>query len=155
MLRLIPLLFFALISLSSLAQLQRKPLLGARIEYVSENGNSGCKVVQVVRGTSVELKLQEKDIITKIGEKTFTSADEFITQFLSFEPGKEIQLSVLRGKKNLTLKAKVVARPYETDDNATVIYDEANYKGGQLRVIINKPIKENKMPAMLFIPGYT
>ena len=155
MLRLIPLLFCAFISLNSLAQLQRKPLLGARIEYVSENGNSGCKVVQVVRGTSVELKLQEKDIITKIGEKTFTSADEFITQFLSYEPGKEIQLSVLRGKKNLTLKAKVVARPYETDDNATVIYDEANYKGGQLRVIINKPIKENKMPAMLFIPGYT
>ena len=155
MLRLIHLLFCAFISLNSLAQLQRKPLLGARIEYVSENGNSVCKVVQVVRGTSVELKLQEKDIITKIGEKTFTSADEFITQFLSFEPGKEIQLSVLRGKKNLTLKAKVVARPYETDDNATVIYDEANYKGGQLRVIINKPFKENKMPAMLFIPGYT
>ena len=155
MLRLIPPLFFALISLSSLAQLQRKPLLGARIEYVTENGNSGCKVVQVVRGTSVELKLQEKDIITKIGEKTFTSADEFISQFLSYEPGKEIQASVLRGKKKLTLKAKVVARPYETDDNATVIYDEANYKGGQLRVIINKPFKENKMPAMLFIPGYT
>ncbi|MFY8188120.1 MAG: hypothetical protein ACOVLC_09185, partial [Flavobacterium sp.] len=86
MLRLITLLFFALISLNSLAQLQRKPLLGARIEYVTENGNSGCKVVQVVRGTSVELKLQEKDIITKIGEKTFTSADEFITQFLSYEP---------------------------------------------------------------------
>ena len=155
MLRLIPLLFFALISLNSLAQLQRKPLLGARIEYVTENGNSGCKVVQVVRGTSVELKLQEKDMITKIGEKTFTSADEFISQFLTYEPGKEIQLSVLRGKKKLTLKGKVVARPYETDDNATVIYDEANYKGGQLRVIINKPFKENKMPAMLFIPGYT
>ena len=155
MIRLISLCFLFFISVNGYSQLQRKPLLGARIEYVSENGNSGCKVVQVVRGTSVELKLQEKDIITKIGEKTFTSADEFITQFLSYEPGKEIQLSVLRGKKNLTLKAKVVARPYETDDNATVIYDEANYKGGQLRVIINKPIKENKMPAMLFIPGYT
>ena len=155
MLRLFSFFVFALISLNSLAQLQRKPLLGARIEYVTENGNSGCKVVQVVRGTSVELKLQEKDIITKIGEKTFTSADEFISQFLSYEPGKEIQLIVLRGKKKLSLKAKVVARPFETDDNAEVIYDEANYKDGQLRVIINKPFKENKMPAMLFIPGYT
>ncbi len=155
MLRLIPFLFFALISLHSLAQLQRKPLLGARIEYVEENGTSGCKVLQVVRGTSVELKLQENDIVTKMGEQSFTSKDEFIKQFLAYEPGKEIELSVLRGKKKLTLKAKVVARPYETDDNATVIYDEANYKGGQLRVIINKPFKENKMPAMLFIPGYT
>lgn len=155
MLRLFSFCVFSIISLNALSQLQRKPLLGARVEYVSENGNSGCKVVQVVRGTSVELKLQEKDIITKIGTKTFTSTDEFITQFLSYEPGKEIQLSILRENQKLTLKAKVVARPYETDDNATVIYDEANYKGGQLRVIINKPFKENKMPAMLFIPGYT
>ena len=74
--------------------------------------------MQVVRGTSVELKLQEKDLITKIGEQIFTSADEFIKQFLTYEPGKEIQFSVLRGKKNLTLKSKVVARPYETDYNA-------------------------------------
>lgn len=148
-------LLFGVLFFQVSAQLNRKPLLGARIEYVSENGNSGCKVVQVVRGTAVELKLQENDVITKMGEQSFTSSDEFIKQFLAYEPGKEIQLSVLRGKKKLTLKAKVVARPFETDDNATVIYDEANYKGGQLRVIINKPFKENKMPAMLFIPGYT
>jgi len=135
--------------------LHRKALFGARIEYVTENGNSGCKVVQVVRGTSVELKLQENDLITNIGNQSFSSSDEFTTQFLTYEPGKEVQVSVLRGKKKLTLKAKVVARPYETDDNATVIYDDANYKGGQLRVIINKPFRENKMPAMLFIPGYT
>lgn len=118
MLRLFSFFVFALISLNSLAQLHRKALLGARIEYVNENGNSGCKVIQVARGTSVELKLKEKDLITKIGEQTFTSADEFIKQFLTYEPGKEIQFSVLRGKKNLTLKSKVVARPYETDDNA-------------------------------------
>ena len=155
MLRLIPFLFFALVSINTLAQLQRKPLFGARIEFVTENGNSGCKVVEVVRGTSVELKLQENDIITKIAHQSFSSADEFIKAFSTYEPGKDIQLSILRGKKKLTLKSKVIARPYETDDNASVIYDEANYKGGQLRVIINKPFKENKMPAMLFIPGYT
>ena len=137
MIRLISLCFLFFISVNGYSQLQRKALLGARIEYVTENGNSGCKVVQVVRGTSVELKLQEKDLITKIGNQSFSSADEFIKQFLTYEPGKEVQVSVLRGKKKLTLKAKVVARPYETDDNATVIYDEANYKGGQLRVIIN------------------
>jgi photosystem II stability/assembly factor-like uncharacterized protein/dienelactone hydrolase len=141
--------------LSATGQLQRKPLLGARVEYVSENGNSGCKVLQVVRGTSVELKLQENDIILKIGDKGFQSSEEYIQEFLSYAPGQEIQITVLRGKKKVLLKAKVVARPYETDDNATVIYDEANYRGGQLRVIINKPFKENKMPAMLFIPGYT
>lgn len=137
------------------AQLERKPLLGARIEYVSENGNSGCKVLQVIRGTSVALRLQENDLILKIGSQSFLSVDEFITHFLDFEPEKEIQLTVLRGKKKLNLKGKVIARPYEKDDNSTVIYDKVSYKSGQLRIIINKPFNKSKMPAMLFIPGYT
>ncbi len=115
------------ISLHANAQLQRRPLFGARIEYVAENGISACKVLQVVRGTSVDLKLQENDLILSIGERGFQSADEFIDRFMGYEPGKEIQLTVLRGKKKLALKAKVVARPYETDDNAAVIYDEAPY----------------------------
>ena len=148
-------LLFGILFFQTSAQLTRKPLLGARIEYVNENATPGCKVVSVVRGTSVELKLQENDIILKIGDNVFKSSEEFTKLFLEYTPGQEIQLSVLRGKKKITLKAKVVARPFETDDNAEVIYDEANFRGGQLRVIINKPFKENKMPAMLFVPGYT
>ena len=149
------LLLLGVISMNVSAQLERKPLLGARIEYVSENGNSGCKVLQVIRGTSVALRLQENDLILKIGSQSFLSVDEFITHFLDFEPEKEIQLTVLRGKKKLNLKGKVIARPYEKDDNSTVIYDEVSYKSGQLRIIINKPFNKSKMPAMLFIPGYT
>jgi photosystem II stability/assembly factor-like uncharacterized protein/pimeloyl-ACP methyl ester carboxylesterase len=150
-------LFFSICSLNLLfsQSLQRKVQFGARVEYVTENGTSGCKVLQVARGTSLALKLQEKDLIVKIGNSTFASTDEFTQQFLTYSPNQEVQVTVLRGKKKLILKAKAVARPYETDDNATVIYDEVAYKGGQLRVIINKPFKENKMPAMLFIPGYT
>jgi len=153
--RFILFLLFGISLFQTSAQLTRKPLLGARIEYVNENATSGCKVVQVVRGTSVELKLQENDNILRIGDKDFKSSEEFTKLFLNYIPGQEVQLSVLRGKKKITLKAKVVARPFETDDNAEVIYDEANFRGGQLRVIINKPFKENKMPAMLFVPGYT
>jgi photosystem II stability/assembly factor-like uncharacterized protein/dienelactone hydrolase len=149
------LLFLFLIVVEGFSQLQRKIQFGARIEYITENGIAGCRVLQVARGTSVALKLQEKDIITKIGKATFTSTDDFIRQFNDYLPNQEVQVTVLRGKKQLVLKAKAVIRPFETDDNATVIYDEANYKGGQLRVIINKPFKENKMPGMLFIPGYT
>lgn len=153
--RFILFLLFGISLFQTSAQLTRKPLFGARIEFINENVTSGCKVVQVVRGTSVELKLQENDIILKIGDKDFKSSEEFTKLFLNYTPGQEVQLSVLRGKKKITLKAKVVARPFETDDNAEVIYDEANFRGGQLRVIINKPFKETKMPAMLFVPGYT
>jgi photosystem II stability/assembly factor-like uncharacterized protein/dienelactone hydrolase len=155
MIRLIYLCFLFFISVNGYSQLQRKVQFGARVEFVTENGASGCKVLQVVRGTSAALKLQEKDLIVKIGNSTFASTDEFTRLFTGYSPDQEVQLTVLRGKKKLVLKAKAVARRYETDDNASVIYDEAPYKGGQLRVIINKPFKENKIPAMLFIPGYT
>ena len=155
MIRLIYLCFLFFISVNGYSQLQRKVQFGARVEFVTENGASGCKVLQVVRGTSAALKLQEKDLIVKIGNSTFASTDEFTRLFTGYSPDQEVQLTVLRGKKKLVLKAKAVARRYETDDKASVIYDEAPYKGGQLRVIINKPFKENKMPAMLFIPGYT
>ena len=155
MIRIIYLCFLFFISVNGYSQLQRKVQFGARVEFVTENGASGCKVLQVVRGTSAALKLQEKDLIVKIGNSTFASTDEFTRLFAGYSPDQEVQLTVLRGKKKLVLKAKAVARRYETDDNASVIYDEAPYKGGQLRVIVNKPFKENKMPAMLFIPGYT
>jgi photosystem II stability/assembly factor-like uncharacterized protein/pimeloyl-ACP methyl ester carboxylesterase len=155
MIRIISLCFLFFICINGFSQLQRKVQFGARVEYVTENGSSGCKVQKVARGTSVVLKLQEKDLILKIGNSTFASTDEFIRLFTNYSPGQEVQLTVLRGKKKIVLKANAVARPYETDDNAMVIYDEANYKEGQLRVIINKPFKENKLPAMLFIPGYT
>ena len=130
MIRIISFCFLILIGLNGYSQLQRKVQFGARIEYSSEKGISGCKVLQVARGTSVALQLQEEDLILKIGNSTFTSTDEFIRLFTGYSPGQEVQLTVLRGKKQLVLKAKAVARPYETDDNATVIYDEANYKGG-------------------------
>jgi photosystem II stability/assembly factor-like uncharacterized protein/pimeloyl-ACP methyl ester carboxylesterase len=147
--------FLIIISLRANAQLERKALFGAQIEYINENGIKGCKVLRVLRGTAQELKLKENDIIQQVGQSSFNSNDEFINEFLTYSPGKEVQLQVLRGKKKMTLKAKAVGRPYETDDNSKVIYDEAAYRGGQLRVIINKPFKEEKMPAMLFIPGYT
>jgi S1-C subfamily serine protease len=78
---------------------------GARVEYVTENGSSGCKVQQVARGTSVALQLQEKDLILKIGNSTFASTDEFIGLFMEYSPDQEVQLTVLRGKKKLVLKA--------------------------------------------------
>lgn len=155
MYKLLSLLLLLLMPALGFAQLERRPWFGAQIEYVKENGISGIKIIQVHGGTSVALKLQTNDLLTKIGDATFVSSEDFVTKFLTYKTKDEIKISLVRGKKEIVLKAAVVGRPFETDDNATVIYDEAAYKGGQLRVIINKPFKEGKMPAMLFIPGYT
>jgi uncharacterized protein len=144
-----------LLCLLSSAQLERKPRLGAQIEYVSNKEGAGCKVLRIAGGTSEALKLQKDDIITKIGKSSFNSSDEFVSEFMKYKTNDPLELKVIRGDKKITLKSKVVGRPFEVDDNAKVIYEQANYKDGQLRVIINKPYVEGKLPAMLFIPGYT
>jgi hypothetical protein len=150
------LLFFGLFAWAgSYAQLQRKALLGAQLEYVTQSGVSGCRVLKVSKATAVALKLQENDIILKIGDSTFASSSEFGAMFSRYQPGQSLRLLVLRGKKKTELKATVQPRPFETDDNAEVIYDQAPFKSGLLRVIINKPKTQSPMPGMLFVPGYT
>ena len=66
MIRFISLCFLFFIGIDGYSQLQRIVQFGARVEYVTENGTSGCKVQQVARGTSVALQLQEKDLIINV-----------------------------------------------------------------------------------------
>lgn len=140
---------------SIFCQLERSPRFGAQVEFIKDKNFSGCKVIRVAGGTSAELQLQAEDVILKLDGKAILSKEFFLDEFMKHKIDSQIELTVLRDKKELVLKGKVIGRPYETDDNAKVIYDQASFKGGELRVIINKPYKEEKMPAMLFIPGYT
>jgi S1-C subfamily serine protease len=108
--KVILLLFFTAFVLTDAdAQLNRKAQLGALLDYVTENGISGCKVKKVKTGTSVALKLRENDLITKIGDSLFESKEQFIRQFLQYAPETTIRLTVVRGNEVLTLKAKAVA----------------------------------------------
>jgi photosystem II stability/assembly factor-like uncharacterized protein/dienelactone hydrolase len=149
------LLLLLSVSLAAGGQLPRKPLFGAQLETYNEKGISGVKVMRVVRGTSVAMKVAESDIIVKIGDSTIRSTADFSRIFTAIPSGDTVKMTVRRGKETMTLQAKAEPKPFETDDNASVIYDEADYKEGQLRVIINKPYTEGRMPGMLFIPGYT
>jgi photosystem II stability/assembly factor-like uncharacterized protein/pimeloyl-ACP methyl ester carboxylesterase len=155
MARITGLLIVLFLGFQSWAQLERKPRLGAQLETFSENGLKGAKVIRVAGGTAEKMRLQSGDLIETVNSVKVSSSDEFITQFKNLRTGDKIELSILRNGESLQLKGLVEGRPFETDDNAEVIYDQADFRGGQLRVIINKPLKSEKMPAMLFIPGYT
>lgn len=155
MIRSICMLFTLMLTFLSVAQLERKPRWGAQLENTIGDDQKGVKVVRVSGGMSEELKLEPNDIILMFNASPVQSTSEFSTRFKALKTGETIQLTVLRGKKKVQLKSTIKGRPMETDDNANVIYDQADFRGGQLRVIINKPLKSEKMPAILFIPGYT
>lgn len=137
----------------------RKAYLGAQLKELTDEEKTkqpfGIKVEQTIGGTSVNIKLQANDIITHIGEREIVSIASLRDALNSYVDGDDIKIQVIRAGKKVTLKGKTVGRPIETDDNAEVIYTFTPYQSGELRTIINKPKVEGKLPAMLFIPGYT
>jgi hypothetical protein len=147
------LLLFSL--LHAQEKLARKPWFGAQYNYTDAEKKTGCIITRIAGGTSQALKLQKDDIITQMGNSPIAAWTELPEKFRSYKLDELMEVKIIRNKKEMKLRAKVVGRAFETDDNAEVIYDQAAYKEGQLRVIINKPKKEGRMPAMLFIPGYT
>lgn len=142
-------------SFNTSAQLPRRPWFGARIENTESTTQPGCKVLEVVGGTSEQSGVQPDDILTEINGRPILNTTEFITAFSALRVGDQCQLKAFRKGKKRTLTASVIGRPQETDDNAEVIYSSVPFRNGSLRSIINKPHKEGKLPAMLFIPGYT
>lgn len=144
-------------------ELPRKGWFGAQMETVNEQNfktlklkeAQGVRVIQSVGGTSKLLELKPDDAVLSINNQTISDVAA-LGQFInSAKEGLPIEVKLIRKGKLITLKGTIVGRPRETDANADVIYDSAPYKEGKLSVIINKPRKEGKLPAVLFIPGYT
>jgi len=131
--------------------LQRKASLGARIEPSEQ----GVLVLEVMDGTAVSLQLAAQDIITEAHQTAIKDVSVLMSVIAEKRAGEEASFTVLRKGKSIRLKGTYSGKPLETSDISEVIYDQAPYKNGQLRVIINKPDSEGLLPAMLFIPGYT
>jgi hypothetical protein len=81
--RFLYLLISLVLSLHLSAQLPRKASFGARIDYIGSIASPGCRVIEVMRGTSIALKLKKDDVILKIGNASFKSTDAFIAEFLN------------------------------------------------------------------------
>ncbi len=148
-------LYFLLFAISLTSALDRKPWLGCRLEASKELPGKALRVSEVNGGTAAVLGLKTDDLILSCNNIPVSGQEAFLQQFAGFLNKQAIEMLVKRGNKEIKLKGKTEARPYETDDKSEVIYEETPYKSGSLRVIINKPKTVGKMPAMLFIPGYT
>jgi uncharacterized protein len=150
-------------TLSFSQQLDRKGWFAARLNPVTQaetealklKTTEGLKIVQIAGGTSKALNLQVDDVVLTINNQKFASAKDIGKYMTSQKENAPISVEISRGGNRQTLNGKVVGRPRETDANADVIYESVPYKSGKLSIIINKPRKSGKLPAVLFIPGYT
>ena len=135
--------------------LKRKASFGVIPEPV-ENGIRISNVQENKAGTAAVLGAKDGDIVLSINGKALTNTNDLIEILSKSSAGDACEMQVLRGKKTIRLKGKFQPKPYETSGNTEVIYDQAAYKQGLLRVIISKPKStQAQMPALLFVPGYT
>ncbi len=144
-------LIFACFAGNTQNQLPRKASLGARLDFTEK----GVQVTSINAGTASSVKLKSDDIILEINGEKVTDYTSLLTAMQNKTAGKRATFLVERNKKKIQLKGEFVGRPFETSDFSEVIYDQAPFRDGLLRVIVNKPKSDGKHPAMLFIPGYT
>jgi len=145
-------------------EIKRKVYLGIETVSVDDSNNpcvtagnsiQGICIKSVVKGfTADALGLKKGDILLEINNFPVINKSDLQQRLTYAREGDVIEATVWRNGKKHRSKAIVIGRPYEPAINGEVIYDEVNFLGGKVRLIINKPVKAEKMPAILFIQGY-
>jgi len=74
--------------------------------------SSGLVIVKVEKNSPAEsVGLEKNDIIIKFNGKPIKSSNKLRTEIADMGPGKIIELTVMRGKKEMTFKTKIGERP--------------------------------------------
>ncbi|MBK6544610.1 MAG: alpha/beta hydrolase [Saprospiraceae bacterium] len=117
----------------------------------------GFYITDVLAGTTGEaLKIKSGDILLAInGVKIISAVGNAVNKKLTKREGEEVVYTIWRGGKQIELKGKAVAKPYEQSNEFTVLYEQFKFGDGQSRCIITSPKTQGKKPAVLFIQGYT
>ena len=161
------LLFFLLSHIACNGQnvdLRRKASLGIAMSVVNDsiaNTNQmehviGVYIMQVIpESTADQMGLETSDIITKINKYTIHSFQDIRSSIQNLRADDPIEITYYRHGKLRTTKGKAIARPKETSEFGTVIYEQVQYKGNNLRSILHLPNNVKNPPVVFYIQGYT
>lgn len=140
------------IAMATAQPLPRRPWLGARL---SADPQGGVLLNQVVGGTAKAAGLQPEDVLLQINGKVLHHPSEVATAIAQYTEKQAVTFTIRRAGSPQQIKTTWVGRDRESVAKGSIAYDRVPFKGGQLSVIINKPEGTGKLPAVLFIPGYT
>ena len=149
------LLLFMLITASIHAQqLERRAIWQARITGPSNN-EPGAKIISIDKGSPLEKgSLLADDLILKV-DNTLVKDDETWTEITyGIRASKAILIEALRGNNLIQTKVQLNPLPKENHRGLDTFYEEVTNKYGiTQRVIITKPKKKSKQPAIILIGG--
>ncbi|MDI1234144.1 MAG: alpha/beta fold hydrolase [bacterium] len=139
----------------SLKGFARTNLTSQMADTLGLKNTEGVYVQKIIPGTIAEiLKLQVGDVLIKINSTVIKDKSDILKPELKIREGEMVTYTVIRKKKELILKCKANAAPYETSTKLKVFYSSFKFQTGLIRSIFLIPKTSGKKPAILFIPGY-
>lgn len=130
---------------------QRKALMGIRLSETDK----GLRVDSVLlNSTGQSLQLKKNDILLSLNTTDLKTIDVYNRLATQIRKDDKVSFKLIRGKKQLSLSGKALARPLETSPYADVFYDLVKFRQGYLRAITRKPKGKEHLPCILLIPGY-
>ena len=143
--------------------LTRRPFLGVQVSQVTDSiarlnrqqQPKGAFVVRVIpNSTSATLAIQPGDIIVQLNDRAVAQWSELPTLARSLRTDERVQVTLVRQGKQYVLTGKVQPMPYETGQNAEVVYGEVPVVGGYARSILKKPKGQGPFPTVFYIQGF-
>ncbi len=111
-------------------------------------------VQRVVPGGAGEAGgFREGDVVVELDGTAVGSADQFARGVGRRLAGEAVRVKVRRGTEETSLTAVLKARSYEASPHAEVLYRSVEVKGARRRVIVTRPRRAGRMPAVLIMQG--
>ena len=155
-------LLISLSQISNSQELKRKAYLGVHGTEITDsvadiyNINFGINIDSLADISLTEKhKLKPADIIVSINSNEVKTMNELKRQVSLSREGDKAKFIIIREKKAIEITGIYPAFPYEESETHEIIYDKFEFDSGYIRVIIDKPKGPDKLPAILFIQGYT
>jgi uncharacterized protein len=150
MIRIVFLLFLLASSLFSIAQLERRPLLGIQMQ----NENNAVLIMGTVQNsTAAMIGLKKGDTLISINGKKAVDVQSAISFIRELKAGDSLQVVVKRTKDTALLKGIVQSFPIEAASDIVTEYGMIQTPVAKLRSIFTLPKVRKKHPAVLFITG--
>ncbi|MEM8600475.1 MAG: PDZ domain-containing protein, partial [Bacteroidota bacterium] len=98
---------------------------------------TGVVIQQVMDGlTGAALGLQAGDVMLTLNGEAIASPQALVAMVGAIREDDPVTTEVVRGGTRQTLVGTALPKPFETDDDAEVVYDAVAFQDGALRAIV-------------------
>ena len=104
-------------------------------------------------GAGAAAGIQVGDVLQTVDGAAVTSTSQFVRAVSRHLAGDAVPVGLLRSSEKITRTAVLKPRPYETSPYADVLYQSVMVRGARRRVIVTKPTRAGRMPAVLLMHG--